>query len=289
MSFVKRVIELTFELGSGGTFTAAGDNVVTISGHRVSAQIEARASASTGVANIKVYGLAPSILNKLAALDGASATMKSNKVTVKAGNDGEALAIAFVGMIVLAQADMNGQPATCLNIMAYPGALPSATVIPPSSYPGSADAAVIMQTLAAQMGLAFENGGASKILSTPYFWGDARKQAADCARAAGFEWTIENGALAIWPKGGVRGGQIPLVSTDTGMIGYPSYVTMTDYSGLMVKTLFDPRLVNGGAVQVQSSLPYATGKWGVFDIRHDIESEVPGGQWFTTFKARSYG
>jgi hypothetical protein len=289
MAFVKRVIEVTFELGSGGTFNASGDNAVTLTGHRVRAQVQALASPSSGTANIQVFGLTPAILNKLAALDGASAISKSNKVTLKAGDEGSSLATVFIGQIVLSQADMSQQPATCLNIMAQPGALPSATTIPPSSYPGSADAAVIMQSLAAQMGLAFENNGASKILNKPYFWGDAKKQASDCARAAGFEWTIDNGVLAIWPKGATRGGSIPLVSTDSGMIGYPSYVAMTDYSGLMVRTIFDPRLRSGGVVQVKSTLPYATGKWGIFDIQHDLESEVPGGQWFTTFKARSYG
>jgi len=38
--------------------------------------------------------------------------------------------------------------------------------------------------------------------------------------------------LIIWPKGGSRGGSIPLVSRDTGMIGYPSYTQ----NGIVVST-----------------------------------------------------
>lgn len=287
-NFARKVIELTFELGNAATFDGA-NNRVTVAGHRVQARIKAFATATSGEASVRVYGLAPSILNQLVALDGASAMSRSNTIRIRAGNEGEALSLVFVGQIVGAQADMTKQPATALDILAGPSILAAATVLPPSSFPGSADAAVIMQNLAAQMNLAFENSGVSKMLSTPYFWGDAKKQAGDCARAAGFEWVIDRGVLAIWPKGGTRGGQVPLISTDTGLVGYPTYMALSDYAGLNVKTVFDPRLQVGGAVEIKSSLPFASGKWGVFELQHELEPEVAGGQWFTSFKARAYG
>ncbi len=288
MTFAQRAIEVTFALGNGASFNTPGDNVVTLTGHRVKTRITAVAGPASGQANIRVYGLQPSILNKLAALNGAAATAQSNRVIVKAGNAGEVPAIVFDGQIVLAQSDMTQQPQTALEITANGGALGSVMPTPPSTYPGTADAAVILQNLATIMGLSFENSGASKILSTPYFKGDAKSQAIACANAAGFEITFDQNTLAIWPKGKVRGGSIPLISPDSGLVGYPTYVAMTEGSGLFVTTIFNPQLRTGGAVQIKSSLPYANGKWGVFYLTHQLESEVPNGQWITQFTARSY-
>lgn len=283
MTFVQRSIELTFTLG------VAAASTVTLTGHRVQVSIANTIGPGSGDARVRVYGLTPSVLNQLASLNQATALAQSNRIQIKAGDAGKALALVFDGQIILAQADMSQQPNTALNIMAIGGALASVQPLPPSTYPGAADAAIILQNLAAQMGLAFENSGASKMLATPYFWGDARKQATDCARAAGFEIAFDSNTLAIWPKGSTRGGLVPLISPDTGMVGYPTYSSMTDGGGLEVTTIFNPSLRIGAAVQVKSSLPPANGKWGVFNLTHELESEIPGGQWFTHFRALSYG
>ncbi|MDE1947542.1 MAG: hypothetical protein KGL43_02780 [Burkholderiales bacterium] len=292
MTFITRAIELSFTLGhdasgNAASFNASGANVVTLTGHRVQVSVSETTGPGMGEARIRVYGLVPSILNRLSSLNSATATAAPNRVVVKAGDNGHALAIVFDGQINLAQADMSQQPTTTLNIMAFGGLLNAVQPIPPSSYPGAADAAIILQNLASQMGLAFENSGASKMLATPYFWGDAKKQAMDCARAAGFEIVIDRNTLAIWPKGQARGLAVPLISPDTGMVGYPTYSSMSDGGGITVKTLFNPQIRAGGAVQVKSALPVANGRWLVFHVGHELEAEVPGGQWFTHFTGSS--
>ncbi len=95
---------------------------------------------------------------------------------------------------------------------------------------------------------------------------------------ANIEWNgIENNILSIWPRGGYRAGQIPIISPDTGMVGYPSFTQ----SGVVVKTLFNSAIRFGQLVSVQSSLQGATGQYRVQKLAHDIESEMPGGKWFT--------
>ena len=83
---------------------------------------------------------------------------------------------------------------------------------------------------------------------------------------------------------------------DTGMVGYPSYSSGT-FQGLAVTTIFNPLLRIAGLVEIQSGLSLASGAdmnwssgiWNVFDICHVLESETPGGKWFTQFNAFPQG
>lgn len=285
MTFLERKITLQIDLGNKATFNPGGDNTVTIKGHRVHVSLTNTFGPLNGEARIRVYGLAPSLLNQIASLNQTTATAQANTVTVLAGDDTNGMAIAYSGQIQIAQADMSEHPESALNITAMGVGLLGVKRVNPTSYAGSADAAVILKNLATLGGLDFENSGASKILATPYFCGDLSKQIDDCARQAGFDRYIDKQTLAIWPRGGSRGGAIPLISADTGMVGFPSYTSMADGGGLALTCLYNKDLKVGGKVQVKSQLSVANGTWQVFSISHELESLVPGGQWFSHFNA----
>ena len=88
------------------------------------------------------------------------------------------------------------------------------------------------------MNMGFENNGVSATLTNEYLSGSFKAQADRCARDAGISWGIFNGnTLAIWPRGGNRNTpDVPVISIDTGMIGYPVFTPQ----GIIVKTLFSP-------------------------------------------------
>lgn len=280
MSFVKRRIDLTFQLGQG-TFGESGTNTVTCSGLRVQAHIDKVFGPGMGEAQIHVYGLTPSLLNQLSSLNQATMATRRNSVIVSAGDDTNGMATVFQGQIMIGQIMLNTAPDTALMVLAQAGALSAVQTVSPSSYPGSADAAVIMQNLAHLAGLDFENNGVSVQLATPYYPGSPLEQIRKCAQAAGIEYVIDDKTLAIFPIGGARGLQIPVISPDTGMVGYPNY--STSVYGIELTTLFNPLLRPGGKVQVQSSLEVANGTWQVFNVQHELASEDPGGPWFTRF------
>jgi hypothetical protein len=175
----------------------------------------------------------------------------------------------------------------------------------PSSYPGNADVATILSGIATALGWGFENNGVQVKLSNGYFPGTARQQIHDIARAANIELYEDHGGakvtLAIWPKTGTRGGQIPLISAATGLIGYPKFQS----NGMSFTTLFNPNIRLGARIQMQSStgqaaqnapasagLPAGTqsggpnGLWyvaaaGGGALSHDLSSQLPDGPWFT--------
>jgi len=282
VSFLKRKIDITFQLGTG-SFGESGTNTVTCSGLRVHARIDKVFGPGMGEAQLRIEGLTPSLLNQLSSLNQATMAVRKNTVIVSAGDDVNGMATVFQGQVMIGQIMLNTAPDSALMVLAQAGAFAAVQTVPPTSYTGTADAAVVMQNLAHLAGLDFENNGVSMQLSTPYFPGSPLEQIRKCADAgrAVFDYVIDDKTLAIFPVGGARGAQIPLISPDTGMIGYPNY--STGVYGIEVTTEFNPLLRPGGKVQVQSSLEVANGTWQVFNLSHELASEDPGGAWFTHF------
>ena len=151
------------------------------------------------------------------------------------------------------------------------------------SYSGSASVATIMSNLAMRMGLSLENNGVNVSLSNPTFGGSLVAQMRACARAANIYAQIDQvrSVLAIWPKNGSRSGAPVMVSPQTGLVGYPRF----GLRQIQFKTLFNPSLVTGRRVQVQSSLQPACGIFTVIGLDIDVAAEEPNGPWFSTVTA----
>lgn len=287
MSFAIRKIRLTFILGTG-TFGETGQNVVVVEGLRVQAHIIKTGSMAMGEAQLRVHGLPPIVLNTLTAIYTVTQLARQNTVTIAAADDLGAYREVFSGGITVAQADLNQQPDSVLNVIAHAGLIfslqPTSNIqdvfTAYTSYPAPATVDAILSSLAPQMNLSFENNGVEKTLDTPYFTGTIRDQILLVIDAAGCEWNNgDGGVLAIWPRGGHRTKitNIPVISPETGMVGYPSYSNI----GVMVRTLFNPNIVFGGQIEIKSSLQQANHIWNVYGLSYTLESETPGGAWFT--------
>jgi len=277
MAFTQKQIQLTIGLGTG-QFGDTGANTVTLTGLRIKAEIQQFGGDAMPQVQLLVYGLPPAMINQLTTIGPInSAVMYQNSVLIAVGDADSALTTIYNGTIWQAWGDYNQIPDTALNIAAVGGLAASLKPVGASSYPGAADVGTIMQSLATMAGLNFVNNGVSVQLSNPYFPGTALAQIRECAQAADINFAIDVGTLQIWPKGGARNTSTPVISTATGMVGYPTFSS----NGLMVTTIFNPSVVIGGLVQVQSSIPAACGQWIATQISHSLESEMPGGQWFT--------
>jgi hypothetical protein len=283
MSFTKKRIDVTVTLGTG-QFGDSGSNTVTLSGLRVHAGIQEFGGDAMPQAQLRVFGLPIDMVNQLTTIGTINAAiMYRNSVLVAAGDDESGMQTVYSGSIWQAWGEFQGMPEAPLNITAAGGLAAALKPVDALSFVGSTDVAQIMQTLATTMGFAFENNGVNVQLSNPYFPGTALQQARTCARAADINFAIDRGTLAIWPKTSTpdqpaaRGGDAPLISTATGMVGYPAFSS----NGLGLTTLYSPQIKRGGMVQVKSSLAVANGTWVVSQLQHSLQSETPGGQWFS--------
>jgi hypothetical protein len=287
MSYVQKIISTTITLSNNTFAGTSGQNTVTLNNYRTSASITKAGGNSQGELQIRIYGLDLYLMNQLSILGRTPIFIDSgNKIAVSAGDSVNGVSVVFVGTIIQAQIDLSGAPDAILVITAYAGASEAMQVIPPSSYKGGADAANVMAGLATHASLLFENNGVSVMINNSYYSGSVRSQMEDCAKEAHINWVIDDGTLAIWPKDGSRGGIIPMISKDTGLIGYP----FPSGQGLLgLRTEFNPQISFGGNIQVESIITAANGKWTVNHIEHEIESQLPGGHWMTTLQCTPPG
>ncbi len=318
MSFFRRAIDLTFQLGTGN-FGQSGYTTKTVSGLRVQCHTEIATGLGMGQAQVRVYGMTKSDMLELASiirLASGKLVTRWNRILIGAGDlplsgPRQPLATIFQGQITSATILLADQPNSIFEVSAHVASFEASQMIDPISYKVPVAAEQVMQNLAdmASPPYAFENNGCHEMLTNPYFVGSIRDQMVQCMRATStFEWNaLDGGVLALWPKGGFRAestsgtstlaaptvseqpqqivvtAQIPLISPLTGMVGYP---TTMDLAGILaVTTEFNFDLRVGKRCKIQSELPFANGIYVMHDIEHDLESETPDGSWFTTLRA----
>ena len=276
MTFTKRRIALTFQLGEG-SFGNSGFNTIDVAGLRTSVSVNKAGGVSMAQASIRVYGLTLDVMNQLSTLGKPLVTARNNRIAVQAGSEDDAMSTVFQGIISEAWVDASGQPEVVFEVQAHTGLIDALKPVDPISFRGAAQVATIMAGLATKMGYTFENTGVTGVLANPYLPGTAREQARALAQAADINWTIDDNTLAIWPKGGARGGLVPLIAPETGLVGYPAHTA----NGISLTTLYNPGIVFGAKLQVRSELKPACGVWTVFKVSHELDAETPDGQWFT--------
>jgi hypothetical protein len=230
--------------------------------------------------DLRIWGMLPNQMNDLSTF-ATQPYFTDAALALEAGDEQNGLALVFTGAITEAWQFFQDQPDCFMHIVAMTTFAPKRKPVPPRSYAGATDVVNIMSALASDMGLTFENSGVSGVvLSNPYLPGTAFDQMQKVKEAAGINAVIDNGTLAIWPKGQARSGPEVLISRETGMIGYP----VSSQNGIIVSTLFNPNLRWGGKVKVQSSdIPRANGEWAILvALTHELECERPGGNWRST-------
>lgn len=285
MALLKRLIEVTVKLAPNTgtnqptTFTGTGATNSTLSGFRTTVRIENSGAPAGSKANVSIYGMTLDMMNQLSTLGMVYSLVPRNEIAISVGDAENGLSLVFGGIIIQAWGDFNASPDVPFHFECQTGAADAVIPTAASSYTGATDVGTIMASLAKKMNLGFENNGVEIKLSNPYLAGSALTQMKRVAEHAGINAEIINGTtLAIWPNGGSRGGQAPLVSPATGMIGYPSYTQQ----GIMVRTVFNPNIGFGGQVQVESILKPACGTWNVYKLDHALDSLVPRGLWQST-------
>ena len=287
-SFVRRRIQVTFQLGGGRGFDGGSADTVTLSGLRCSALVERAGGVSQGALDLRIYGMAQGLMNQLSQVGKAPVNVAlGNVVTVTAGTDAGGLSVVYQGTISHAFADYAASPDVAFHVLGVTALDAALRPVPTSSYRGGADVATIMANIAGLMRLKFENNGvAGIVLSNPYFHGTALQQMESCRDAAGIEAHVIDDTLAIWPEGGSRGGAVPLLSPSSGLVGYPVRTPI----GVECEILYTPSVAFGAKVKLQSpDVPQCEGVWQVAGLTHILESETPDGAWFTRLSLKPLG
>jgi hypothetical protein len=276
-TYARRKIDLKFNYD--------GQQEVTLRGLRVSVSIHKTGMPGYSTADIRVYGMSLSLMNALSTLGKIVGRVeRKNIVSVSAGDYGKPAALIYIGTISEAWADFAGVPEAVFQIQSFSALIDKMKPVPPTSYAGSVDAATVIQTMATSAGYGFENNGVSVMIDTPYYPGTIIEQMEQCARTGHFNLTHDMNTVAIWPIDGTRGGQVPKLIA-SARVGYPNYTG----AGVAFKTLYNPQIIFGGTVEIDTIVAPAKGKWVVNVLNHTLESETPGGAWFTEMEGYRLG
>lgn len=280
MTFVKREINLAFVLGEG-SFGEGDSNAVEITGLRTSAQITRAGGQNMSSLNLRVWGLPLDVMQQLSVLNIlALQQYRRNVVTVTAGDAVNGYGVVFSGEIKEAWVDAENSPDVVFTLSAYEGLTDKVRPVAPNSFKGPASVDVLFSSIARQMQppKGFENSGVDVVLDNGYYPGTLDEQMRKIAEHAKCEYIVENNVLAIWPVGGARGGSTLEVNKDTGLVGYPQF----SQTGVTLTMLYTPSLSYGQRIHLTSTLGSpANGNWLVANVTHNLDAEIPGGQWFT--------
>jgi hypothetical protein len=298
MSFVQRLINSTFVLGTG-TFGNTPSNQVTLSNLRTTCDIEYAGGDSRGHLDLAIYGMTLSMMNQLSTLGMLFTNLRKNSITVKVGDAGGTLSQIFQGDILSAWPDMQGAPDVAFRVSATNQIINSLAPVQETSINGVGDVATILKGLASKMNLTFQNNGVTAKINHPYYAGSAMDQAQAIVNDAGIVWDTSNGAMTIWNPGQQGSGSSILISKDTGLVSYPTYAS----NGLICRTLFNPLIKLGSAVNIVSDVVLlpgspnapannptpADGIWTVVSVNHHLSSMMPRGPWFSEILATPPG
>lgn len=275
-------IRITITLGTG-TFGSSDANQTTIEGFRASVDIDHGGGSMYATLSARIYGVSQSSMNAVTTLQYQRNTTLPNTVQVWA-IDGDQQTLVFGGNIINAWGNYDSMPDVFLQITAQCAVTNRLKPVSPSSYKGPQDVATIFNALAAMMNYQFENNGVKVTVNNPYLAGTGTEQAQSLAERANIIWGIENDQILwICPPNGSRPviGQIPEISPQSGMIGYPSF----DGQGFVnFQCLFNPQIRMLGKVKIVSSIPRASGQRTVYNVSYKLESNKPGGSWFCSVR-----
>lgn len=279
----KKALRFVITLGTG-KFGSSNNDQIILQGFRASADIDKAGGVQMSTLRAKIYGVRQEDMNSVTTLQWKPGTIIPNTVEVYA-IDGHVETLVYGGNIVNAWADYQNMPDVFLHIQAQSGFYNQLKPLTPRSFKGPVDVASVMGQIASDLGYAFENGGVNTKLVDVYLPNTGLEQAKDLCRAAGCDMYLDDRILAITPPNVPRKTLVPEVSPQTGLVGYPTF----DGVGVNFRTLFNPSITFGGGFKLVTDVQQAAGEWVASSLSHHLESEKPGGAWFTNVRGNQNG
>lgn len=285
-SFTQKMLEARITLAEGGfnpgTGEAANTKVVRLG---MDAEISKPGGKEKPKCTLKIFNLPLDDMQVLTTLAFDPLAVKKNRLTLMAG-DADGMAQAFVGDITSAVPRFNADASSVFEVTAITGYVASVTPARTLTAAGAQDVATLLQGLAKQMGFSFVNRGVSVTVRNIALMGGPMEQARQLADEARIDLILDDGEMIAAPRGKLRQddaqGSTPVLKDSTGLIGFPGF----DAKGVVGKCLYEPRLMLGGPVRIESMVPKASGLWRVTSLSHKLQANYAGASaWETSFNA----
>lgn len=271
--FSVKTVRITIQLRKG-EFDGGG-NTVIIEGLPVSVTVTKQGGEAKNKASVTVDNLKLETATQLTTLAFKRLETYNNVIQIDAGSQGAELSTIFIGEITSAVPVM-GDNKLSLKIEALAGYYPALIPSTPTSVQENTTVEKLMKQFADEAGYSFENKGITASIANSVFVGSPIAKAKTLARQADVDLLIDDNKFTIQPFEAPKDGQIPLLSKNTGLIGYPSFSN----EGINCKSVFNDKLKVGSYFKLESILPHASGEWQITKVEHRLEAYTPNsGTW----------
>ncbi len=271
--------ELRYEFAlSNGSFDKEGNDKISIDNVKSSFRVGSYGSYGGVQSEIMIFGLS---LDRLAMLSGKGIGVwtpaQDTSISVYVGVNK-----IFSGGIFASYANMNGQPETALIMNAVAGLSLKTSSSSAFSQPGAVPVSTMLGAICNIFGFKLNAYGIDGVIAqNPNFAGSPMDQIRDICLAHGLRYQVFDNVVTVWPEKSAVDDVIPLVSSESGLIGYPVF----SQNGITFQTQFSTLLSQGRVIELVTSLPNASGRYLLNVVEHFLSSWTEGGSWHTVCQA----
>ena len=270
-------IEVTITLDVDGA-----NNQYVFTGFATNVAISKPGGTEFSTAQVEIYGLSLETMSQLTWLSFQPLGRRYNLMQIAAGEQGKELSVIFQGDITVAYADLNGS-SPVLRIEAQTASYPLLNPTPQVAIQGEQNVDQLLLTFASDANLTYRNEGVRASISDCVLTGSPVEKMRQIADHIGADIIFDDDKAVLVPRRKTRAaeGSIPVVSAESGMIGYPTFTN----TGIQASTFFRPDLKIASAVRIESIVPRASGVWKITHLTHELSAHNPGSSaWRTTFQ-----
>lgn len=270
--YSKRSLRFEF-VNETSSFDDSGNNTISISEARATVSFQSAGNLFGTQINVSIFGLGIEMLaalsSKAMGLFGSDTERISMKVFV-----GETA--IFAGYMTSSIANMNAIPNAALMITATANADLQNKPASPFSFNGATPVPDIINAICNAAGYkAYITGLDGLVVTNPHYEGSIFTQLESLCNDVNVAMSVAPPSISFWPQDSTRDDVMPFISPEYGLIGYPIFSN----GGLMFQTQFSTLLTTGRNVQIETSLPHASGVYKLTSVNHELSSWMNDGPW----------
>ncbi|MGS6190948.1 hypothetical protein ACVGWG_16835 [Enterobacter asburiae] len=270
--YSKRSLRFEF-MNETSSFDDAGNNQISISEARATVSLQSSGNLFGTQVNVSIFGLG---LEMLAALSSKAMGLfgtDTERISMKIFVENTAI---FAGYMTSSIANMNSVPNTALMITATANADLQNKTASPFSFNGSMPVTSVISAICKAAGYTpYIVGLEGKVISNPHYEGSVFDQLRAVCDDLNIAMSVAPPSISFWPQESTKDDVKPLISPEYGLIGYPVFSN----GGVMFQTQFSTLLTTGRDIELQTTLPHASGVYKLTSVTHELSSWMEDGPW----------
>ena len=254
-------------------FDKSGNDTISIKNIKATVSCQSSGNLFGTQVTVSLFGLSLDMIASLSSKSMGLFGSDSERISMKIYVGNTAI---FSGYMTSSIANMNSVPNAALMITATASADLQNKAASPFSFSGATPVSTVINAICKSGGYSpFIVGLGGVVVTNPHYEGSVFDQLQTLCDDLNIAMSVTPPSISFWPQESIKDDVIPLVSPEHGLIGYPIFSN----GGVMFQTQFSTLLTTGRNVNLQTSLPHASGIYKLTSVTHELSSWVEDGPW----------